>query len=95
MEIILNKEESKKISELLNCRLPIKKIVFETSNIYISHVAVLIKDIMQDISKSARVGYTYNSKSKILTFKNDFQKIEEKLFRSLLGGKWWNYLKIL
>lgn len=87
MKIIFNKEESKKICELLNCHSPIKKIVFETSNIYISHIAVLIKDIMQDISESSRVGYIYNSKSKILTFKNDFQKIEENLFRSLLGGK--------
>ena len=76
MKIILNKEEQKQLSTILNCE-NIKQIEFETSYIYIRQIAKLLTELINDISKSYRVGYRYNSKKGRLLFLNNYQKIDE------------------
>lgn len=86
MKIILNKEEQEMITEYFNSNY-IKTIEFETSNIYIRKIAKMIAGLMGDISRTARVGYVYNSKNGKLLFKNDFQRINNICFDELLGDE--------
>lgn len=82
MKIILNKEEQELLKNFLNNN-KVKEIEFETSYIYMNKMSLFLIELLNEISNSYRVGYLYNTKTNKLLFKNDYQKIDEDVFRWL------------